>query len=102
MSQEYCILNLLNIEYKNIKLTENFYKLEKFGDIQYKIIEAILSYEPTFCHSCGCTFNKQKTYKKNDFKTSDILMLDVCNLGCILRLEKQRFLCHSCNKKFFC
>lgn len=28
-------------------------------------------------------------------------MLDVCNHGCILRLKKQRFLCHSCNKKFF-
>ena len=28
-------------------------------------------------------------------------MLDVCNHGCILRLNKQRFLCHSCNKKFF-
>lgn len=37
----------------------------------------------------------------NGFKTSDILMLDVCNHGCILRLHKQRFLCHSCNKKFF-
>ena len=28
-------------------------------------------------------------------------MLDVCNHGCILRLNKQRFLCHSCHKKFF-
>ena len=101
MSQDYCILNLLNIEDKNIKLTENFYKIENFGNIQYKVIEAILSYEPIFCHRCGCTFNKEQTYEKNGFKTSDILMLDVCNHGCILRLKKQRFLCHSCNKKFF-
>ena len=28
MSQEYCILNLLNIEVKNVKLIENFYKFE--------------------------------------------------------------------------
>ena len=28
-------------------------------------------------------------------------MLDVCNNGCILKLHKQRFLYHSCNKKFF-
>ena len=28
-------------------------------------------------------------------------MLDVCNYGFILRLHKQRYLCHSCNKKFF-
>ena len=30
MSQEYCILNLLNIEDKNINLTQNFYKIEMF------------------------------------------------------------------------
>ena len=101
MSQEYYILNLLNIEDENIKLVENFYKIEKFGNIKYKVIEATLSYEPVYCHRCGCTFNKEQTYEKNGFKTSDILMLDVCNHGCILRLHKQRFLCHSCNKKFF-
>lgn len=28
-------------------------------------------------------------------------MLDICNHGCILKLHKQRFLYHSCNKKFF-
>ena len=101
MSHEYCILNLLNIKDKNIKLTENFYKIEDFDGIKYKVIEGILSYEPPFCQRCGCIFNKEQTYEKNGFKTSDILMLDVCNHGCILRLKKQRFLCHSCNKKFF-
>ena len=101
MSHDYCILNLLNIEDKNIKLTENFYKIENFDGIKYKVIEAILSYNPEFCHRCGCIFNQEQTYEKNGFKSSDILMLDVCNHGCILRLKKQRFLCHSCNKKFF-
>ena len=101
MSQEYCILNFLNIEDKNIKLTQNFYKVENFNGIDYKIIEGILTYEPPFCPRCGCIFNKEQTYEKNGFKSSDILMLDVCNHGCILRLHKQRFLCHSCHKKFF-
>ena len=78
------------MEDKNIKLMENFYKIEKFGNIKYKVIEATLSYEPVYCHRCGCTFNKEQTYEKNGFKTSDILML-----------HKQIFLCHSCNKKFF-
>src|SRR5574344_1645052 len=100
MSQEYCILNLLNIEDKNINLTQNFYKIEKFGDIYYKVIEAKLTYKPEFCPRCGCIFNNEQTYEKNGFITSDILMLDVCNHGCILRLHKQRFLCHCCNKKF--
>ena len=38
MSQEYCILNLLNIEDKNISLTQNFYKIEKFGDIYIHLL----------------------------------------------------------------
>lgn len=101
MSQSNYILNLLNIEDKNIKLTENCIKMEKFDGITYKIIEAILSYEPIFCSRCGCIFNDKQTYEKNGFKSSDILMLDICNYGFILRLHKQRYLCHSCNKKFF-
>ena len=101
MSQEYCILNLLNIEDKNINLLKNFYKVECIDNINYKVVEGTLTYEPPFCPRCGCMFNEEQTYEKNGFKASDILMLDVCNHGLILRLHKQRFLCHSCNKKFF-
>lgn len=101
MSHEYCILDLLNIKDKNIKLIDNFYKMEKIDNIDYKIIEAKLSYEPLYCSKCGCVFDENSTYEKNGFKSSDILMLDVANYGCILRLHKQRFICHSCNKKFF-
>ena len=101
MSQENYILDLLNIKDKNIKLTQNFYKKEKIEGIDYKIVEAILSYEQAFCPRCGCIFNNKQTYEKNGFKPSNILMLDVCNYGFILRLHKQRYLCHSCNKKFF-
>ena len=95
------VANILNIEDKNIKLTNNFYHIETFEEIQYKVIEGVSSYEPPFCSRCGYIFNTEQTYEKNGFKSSDILMLDVCNHGCILRLNKQRFLCHSCNKKFF-
>lgn len=101
MSHEYCILNLLNIKDKNVKLLDNFYKLEKIDNITYKVIEAKLSYEPLYCSKCGCVFDNENTYEKNGFKKSDILMLDVANYGCILRLHKQRFICHSCNNKFF-
>ena len=101
MSHEYCILNLLNIKDKNVKLLDNFYKLEKIDNITYKVIEAKLSYEPLYCSKCGCVFDNENTYEKNGFKKSDILMLDVANYGCILRLHKQRFICNSCNKKFF-
>lgn len=101
MSQVNYILDLLNIEDKNIKLNENFYRKEKINNITYKIIEATLSYEPVYCHRCGCVFDEKQTYEKNGFKQSDILLLDVANYGCILRLNKQRYKCHSCNKKFF-
>ena len=101
MSQEYCILNLLNIKDKNIKLLENWYRLEKINNITYKIIEAKLSYEPITCPKCKCVFNEKNKYEKNGFKKSNILVLDMANYGCILRLYKQRFICHCCNKKFF-
>ena len=101
MSQSNYILNLLDIKDKNIKLNENSLFYEKFDNIAYKVIEGTLSYEPPFCTCCGCIFNKEQTYEKNGYKSSDILLLDICGHGCILRLKKQRFLCHSCNKKFF-
>ena len=101
MSQEYCILNLLNIKDKNVKLDKNFYSKEKINNVVYKIIHATLSYIPTFCPCCGCIFDDKQTYEKNGFKISNILMLDVYHYGCYLRLKKQRFLCHSCNRKFF-
>ena len=101
MSQDNYILDLLNIEDKNIKLRKDFYKIEEINKIKYKIIEATLSYEPMYCYRCGCVFDEKQAYEKNGFKQSDILLLDVANYGCILRLNKQRYLCHSCNKKFF-
>ena len=101
MSQSNYILNLLDIKDKNIKLNENSLFYEKFDNIVYKVIEGTLSYEPSFCFRCGCVFDNKQTYEKNGFKSSNILLLDVCGHGCILRLKKQRFLCHSCNKKFF-
>lgn len=101
MSQDNYILDLLNIEDKNIKLIKDFYKIEEKDGVKYKIIEATLSYEPMYCHRCGCVFDEKQTYEKNGFKQSDILLLDVANYGCILRLHKQRYICHCCKKKFF-
>ena len=101
MSHTNYTLDLLNIKDENIKLLENSYKMENINGVKYKIIEASLSYKPVFCPRCGCIFDDKQTYEKNGFKASDILMLDVCGYGFILRLHKQRFLCHNCNKKFF-
>ena len=60
------------------------------------LIEAKLSYEPLYCSKCGCVFDNENTYEQNEFKKSNILMLDVTNYGCILRLHKQRFIKRHC------
>ena len=101
MSQDNYIIKLLNIKDKNIKFLKDFYSEKKIKGITYKIITGYLSYKPSFCPKCGCVFNEEQTYEKNGFKSSDILMLDICGYGCKLRLKKQRFKCHLCNKKFF-
>lgn len=60
------------------KYVNNFCKNEKIEDTEYKIVEAILSPIQLFCPKCGCVFDDEQTYEKNGFKTSDILMLDIC------------------------
>lgn len=99
MSQFDYIKNLLNIKDKNI-IIKNVYE-EKEKGLVYKAIDGILSYTPTCCERCGCIYNKEQTYEKNGFRESKILLLDVSGYKCKLKLKKQRFLCHSCHKKFF-
>lgn len=47
------ILNLLNIKYKNIFISEKI-ETRKIKNINYKVIEGILSYNPNHCPNCGC------------------------------------------------
>ena len=100
MSNQNYITEMLELKDNNVFFKENCYYKEKIKGITYKIFEGYLSYNPKFCHRCGCVFNDKQTYEKNGFKSSDILMLDVCNHGCILRLKKQRYLCKHCGKAF--
>jgi len=99
MSQFNYISFYLNIKDENVKFIKCFE--EKKNNRIYKITEALLSYTPIYCPICGCVFNEEQSYEKNGYKISDVLMLDVSNYPSILRLHKQRFKCHSCNKKFF-
>ena len=53
MSMNNYILNLLNIEDKNIFILPNIE--EKFiKNKKYKVIEGFLTYIPDFCPCCGC------------------------------------------------
>jgi hypothetical protein len=98
MSHSNWILNLQDIKDKNIKLKKNNLFYEKFNDIFYKVIEVTHTYKPLFSPCCGYLFNDNQTYEKNDFKSSDTLLLDIFDHRCILKLKKHRFLCHSYNK----
>ena len=60
MSQEYCILNLLNIEDKNVKLIENFYKVGFDNDIILESVNKLLA------------INNQENYS-----TLDVCLLDL-------------------------
>lgn len=66
----------------------NFCKNEKIEDTEYKIVEAILSPIQLFCPKCGYVFDDEQTYEKNGFKTSDILMLDICCKSQYKNVEK--------------
>lgn len=101
MSYNNCITKLLNIKDKNINIDENFYSEQRINNITYKIISGSLTYNPIFCPKCGCKYDDNNKYEKSGFKTVNILMLDICNYACILKLRKQRFKCHNCDKKFF-
>ena len=53
MSMNNYILNLLNIEDKNIFILPNI-KEKIIKNKKYKIIEGFLTYNPDCCPCCGC------------------------------------------------
>ena len=101
MSTNNYILDLLNIKDTNIYiLTENIsYKMIKGKN--YKLIEAILTYNPTFCPCCGCINESHKDIIKWGFRRNCIVKIPKIS-NCLTRiiLHKQRFLCKNCNNTF--
>ena len=100
MSMNNYILNLLNIEDKNIfilpNIEERFIKNKK-----YKIIEGFLTYIPDFCPCCGCINESYNDIIKWGFrKNCKIKIPKISNCKSLLILHKQRFLCRNCNKTF--
>ena len=101
MSINNYILNLLNIEDNNIYILSD--KLEKrtIKGNNYKIIEGILTYTPSFCPCCGCVNESSNDIIKWGFrKNCKIKIPKVSNCKTLLILHKQRFLCKNCNNTF--
>lgn len=100
MSMNNYILNLLNIEDKNIFILPNIEE-RIIKNKKYKIIERFLTYNPDHCPCCGCINEShndiiQWGYRKN----CKIKISKISNCFSLLILHKQRFLCRNCNKTF--
>ena len=100
MSMNNYILNLLNIEDKNIfilpNIEERFIKNKK-----YKIIEGFLSYIPDYCPCCGCVNESHNDIIKWGFrKNCKIKIPKISNCFSLLILHKQRFFCKNCGNTF--
>ena len=100
MSMNNYILNLLNIEDKNIFILPNIEE-RIIKNKKYKIIEGFLSYIPDYCPCCGCVNESHNDIIKWGYrKNCKIKIPKISNCFSLLILHKQRFLCRNCNKTF--
>ncbi len=101
MSTNDYILNLLNIEDKNIFINYNSIQNRTIKGVNHRIIEGLLTYIPTFCPCCGCINDSHNDIIKWGYrKNCKIKIPDVSNCKTLLILHKQRFLCKHCNNTF--
>ena len=100
MSMNNYILNLLNIEDKNIFILPNIEE-RIIKNKKYKIIEGFLTYNPDHCPCCGCINESHNDIIKWGYrKNCKIKIPKISNCFSLLILHKQRFLCRNCNKTF--
>ena len=100
MSMNNYILNLLNIEDKNIFILPNIDE-KVIKNIKYKIIEGFLTYNPDYCPCCSCLNESHNDIIKWGYrKNCKIKIPKISNCFSLLILHKQRFLCRNCNKTF--
>ena len=94
------ILNLLNIEDKNISIFQNIEE-KIIKKTKYKIIYGILTYKPTHCSCCGIVNSSSEDIIKWGFRKNCIVKIPkVSNCKTRLILHKQRFYCKHCQNTF--
>jgi transposase len=94
------ILNLLNIEDKNIFILPNI-KEKIIKNKKYKIIEGFLTYKPDCCPCCGCINKSHNDIIKWGYrKNCKIKIPKISNCFSLLILHKQRFFCKNCCNTF--
>ena len=103
MSQDNYIRNLLNIKDQNITFDENGVSDMQIKGKTCKVINAHLSYIPTFCDKCGIVFDSKHDFEKKGFdKGSLVVIPSICKMNSYIFLKKQRFFCHHCHSSFVC
>ena len=94
------ILNLLNIKDNNINILPAVKEIYKKGT-KFKVIEAILTYNPNHCSCCGIINESSNDIIKWGFRKNCIVKIPkVSNCKTRLILHKQRFLCKHCGNTF--
>ena len=100
MSMNNYILNLLNIEDKNILILPNIEE-RLIKNKKYKIIEGLLTYIPDHCPCCGCVNESHNDIIKWGYRRNcKIKIPKISNCFSLLILHKQRFFCKNCNNTF--
>lgn len=101
MSTNDYILNLLNIKDKNLFILSNKLENRIIKGINYKIIEAILTYIPESCPCCGVINESHFDIIKWGFrKNCKVKIPPISNCKSLLIIHKQRFFCKHCHNTF--
>ena len=100
MSNNDYILNLLNFKDPNIYILNNIQE-KIIKNKKYKVIEGILTYNPSHCPCCGTINESTDDIIKWGFrKNCKIKIPKISNQLSLLILHKQRFFCKHCENTF--
>ena len=100
MSQDYYILKPLNMKDENIHFYNDFVNEETIKGKRCLVYNGYLTYIPEYCPKCGTLYDDK--IEKHGFKKSLIKVTSVSKLTTYLSLNKQRYICHHCNRTFTC
>ena len=100
MSQDYYILKTLNMKDENIHFYNDFVNEETIKGKRCLVYNGYLTYIPEYCPKCGTLYDDK--IEKHGFKKSLIKVTSVSKLTTYLSLNKQRYICHHCNRTFTC
>jgi len=98
MSINNCILKTLNIKEENIIFQENFTVERKIKGKRSLEFIGYLHNHYEYCPECGCL--NENAIVKNGIRKSLIKIPKISELNSYLELEKQRYKCKNCNKRF--